>query len=774
MAKVLKNADRSDWGKFKVPRSVQQSIPIRRVYRDGLWQVADRFSQTWQFQDINYAVASHEDQLNMFMAYSALLNSLPADATAKITISNRRINPRDFERTILMPSAGNALDKYRLEYNRILTERAAASNNLVQDKYLTVSTAKRSVEEARTFFSRLDAELSRSFAKLSSTARPLDCTERLHILHNFFRPAEIQYFRFDLGAAMRKGHDFRDYICPDTLQFKWNYFTMGDRVGRVLFLREYASFIKDSMISELCDCPRDLMLSIDIRPVPMDEAVKEVQNRILSVETEITRTEQRQISNNSFSAGIPYELEQYRREAKEFLDDLTTRDQRMMLCDVVLVHLADSLEQLDADTETIQSIGQKHTCEFGVLGFEQEDGLNSVLPYGLRRIHARRTLTTESAAVLMPFKVQEVQDVGGLYYGVNAVSKNLLICDRKKLQNGHAFILGVSGSGKSMLTKGELTLAALSTDDDILVVDPEREFGPLIWALGGEVVTLEPGSPHHINALAMHRGGGKEENPVVLKSEFMMSVFEQLMGAGKVGPKHKSILDRCTENVFREYIRKGEGPEPTLPTFRAELLRQSEQEAQDMALALELFSDGSLDLFAYETNVDMTRRIIGFDMYGLGEHLRPLGMLVMLNALENRVVENKARGKFTRIYIDECYLYFLYEYSAQVLYKFWKRLRKLGGMLTAITQNVEECLRNDTARLMFANSEFMVMLNQAPTDREELAHLLHISDTQLSYITNAPVGSGLIRVGGSIVPFQNNFPRDTELYKLMSTTPGEK
>ncbi|WP_116722081.1 VirB4-like conjugal transfer ATPase, CD1110 family [Intestinimonas butyriciproducens] len=774
MKKVTKGADRSDWGRFTIPRSVQKSIPVGCIYRDGIWKVAERFSRTWRFADINYAVASHEDQLNMFMAYSGLLNSLPADAVAKITISNRRMDPHSFERTVLQKEQGDALDKYRREYNRILLNRAAESNNLVQDKYLTISTARKDIEEARTFFARMDAELSRGFAKLSSGAWPLSNQDRLRILHSFFRPGWEQYFHFDPAETMRKGHDFRDYVCPDSLLFKRSYFEVGDKVGRVLFLREYASYVKDTMLTELSDFSRDLMLSIDILPVPMGEAVKDVQNRILGVETEITRTEQRQIANNSFSAGIPYELEQFRREAKEFLDDLTTRDQRMMLCDVTLVHTAGTLEELDADTASIVSIAQKHSCELGVLNYEQEDGLNTVLPYGLRRIHARRTLTTESVAVLMPFKVQEIQDTGGLYYGVNAVSKNLLICDRKKLQNGHGFWLGVSGSGKSFSVKEELTLAALSTDDDILVVDPEREFGPLVWALGGEVVTLEPGSPHHINALAMHKGHGKEENPVILKSEFMMSVFEQLMGADKLGPKHKSILDRCTANVFRAYIKKYEGPEPTLPDFRAELLRQPEPEAQEMALALELFSDGSLDLFAHETNVDMSRRIIGFDMFGLGDHLRPLGMLVMLNALENRVVENKARGRFTRIYIDEGYLYFLYQYSAQVLYKFWKRLRKLGGMMTLITQNVEECLRSDTARLMFANSEFLVMLNQAPTDRSELARLLHISDTQLSYITNADVGCGLVKVGGSIVPFQNEFPRDTELYRLMSTTPGEK
>ena len=771
MIKSVKQAEQGQQEKFRIPRSVQQSIPIKQIYREGMWQVAGRYSRTWSFSDINYLVADEDDQEAMFKDYSALLNALSTDAITKITLTNRRMDARDFG-NILLREKGDGLDRYREEYNRILTDKAESSNNLTQEMYITVSIPKkRNPDEARTFFNRVDNDFRRGFGRLSSKARELGNAERLRILHSFFRPDETQYYRFDEKDAIRTGQDFKDFICPDLLRFLPGHFELNGKVGRVLYMRSYGSSIEDCMITDLCSFPRNLILSLDILPVGRDEAIKELQNKLLGANTEITRAEQRQIANNSFSADIPYELSQIREGTKKFLQDITARDQRMMYGTLTLVHIADTLDQLNADTASLCAIAQNNRCDLGVLMMEQEMGLQTVLPYGLRCIHAKRTMTTAGIAGHMPFQVQEIRDSGGLYYGINTISRNLLLCDRKKLQNGHAFWLGVSGSGKSMGAKSELTLAALTTDDDILIVDPEREFVSLTKALGGEVITIEPGSSNHINALDMHSSYG-EENPIIAKSTFLMSVFEQLMGADKLGPKHNSILDRCTGNVFAEYLR-GVGPVPTLPDFRAELLRQPESEAQDMALAIELFSDGSLDLFAHETNVDMSRRIVDFDMLGLGDHLRPLGMLVMLNALENRVVENRQRGKFTRVYIDEVYLYFLYQFSAKVLYKFWKRLRKMGGMLTAITQNVEECLRNDTARLMFANSEFLVMLNQAPTDRAELSNLLHISSAQLSYITNADVGCGLIKVGGSIGPYTNQLPSNSELYKLMTTKPGE-
>lgn len=775
MIKTLIAADRSERERFRIPRSVQQSIPIQKIYRDGIWQTGGKFSRTWRFADINYALASHEDQRDMFTAYCGALNSLPTDATTKITINNRRLNGADFQRSVLMRERGDSLDSYRREYNRVLTDKAAESNDLIQDKYITVSVARKNMEEARTFFHRVDADLSKNFGRLESGAKALDNQDRLRIFHDFFRPGEEEHFRFDLSDAMKKGHDFRDYICPDGLCFKADHFEMGGKVGRVLFLRDYASYIKDEMISKLSDFPRNLMLSIDILPIPTDEAIREVQSRILGIEADIARWQQRQNSRNNFTASVPYELEQLRAETKEFLDDLSTRDQRMIFANVTIVHMADTLEQLNTDTETLQAIGLEQACQFSVLRYQQEDGLNTALPYGLRRIKTTRTLTTESTAVLMPFRVQEIQDAGGIYYGVNAVSKNLLICNRKKLLNPHGFVLGVSGSGKSFSMKEAITFIALSTNDDIIMIDAEREYGELTRALQGAVLEISPSSPHHINPLDINRGYGAGENPVAMKSELMMSICEQQMGVGQLGAFHKSIIDRCTANIYHDFIKSGgEGRIPALPDWRNEVKRQPEREAQELALASELFVEGSLNMFAHETNFDIDNRIVCFDLYEMGEQLKPTALNVVLETIQNRVAANRLAGRYTWVFVDEVYLFFKYYYSAQFLYKCWKRFRKYAAAMTAATQNIEECLHSETARLMLANSEFLILLNQAATDRAELAKLLHISETQMSHVTNVEAGHGLMRIGSSIIPFVNEFPRDGALYRLMTTTPGDK
>ena len=774
LIKALAAANRSERDKFTIPRSVQQSIPVKRIYGDGIWQVGRKHSRTWRFTDVNYAAASEDDQRGIFLSYGGVLNSLPTDAAAKVTIINRRLNPVDFERSILMKERGDGLDEYRRESNRILTQRAAESNNLVQEKYITLSIPQRKIEESRAYFRRVDANLSKSFGRLDSGARPVPNHDRLRILHDFFRPGEEQYFTFDQTAAIRRGLDFKDLICPDGMRFQASYFEMGDKVGRVLFLKDYASYIKDSMISALSDFPRNLMLSIDILPIPTDEAVREIQSRIMGIETDITRWQQRQNDKNNFTATVPYDLEQLRGEAKEFLADLTERDQRMMFAVVTLVHIADSLEQLDVDTDALFAIGREHLCQFSVLRYQQEDGLNTVLPYGLRRVKAMRTLTTESTAVLMPFRVQEIQDPGGLSYGINAISKNLLICDRKRLISPHAFYLGVSGSGKSVGMKSTIDNVILSTNDEVIIIDAEREYGPITRSRGGVVVEISPNSPHHINPLEVALDYVDGENPIAMKSELITSILEQQMGVGRLSGSHKSIIDRCTANVYQNYFSsRGKAPMPLLTDWRNEVMRQADPEAREIALAAELITEGSLNVFAHPGNVDMNNRIITFDLYEMGEQLRPTALVVTLEAIQNRVMENRKRGKFTWVFLDEVYLYFKYHYSGEFLYRAWKRFRKYAGIMTAATQNVEECLKSETARLMLANSEFLLLFNQAATDRAELGRLLHISDTQMGYITNAEPGHGLLKMGGSLVPFANTIPRDTELYRTLSTTPGE-
>ena len=775
--KTLNKIFKLDKEKFVVPRSSQDIIPIKALWEDGIFLIGNnKYSKSYKFIDINYAVASREDKESMFLDYSELLNSLDSGATAKITINNRKINKIDFEKTILLDMENDELDKYRKEYNQMLIDQAKNANEIIQEKIITISVYKRSIEEARNYFTRAGADLMNHFNNLGSKCIELDTKERLRILHDFYRTGEETSFNFELSKTMRKGHNFKDYICPDSVEFENDYLKMGERYARVLFLKEYASYIKDSMVTELTELNKNMMLSIDIIPIPMDEAVKEAENRRLGIETNITNWQRKQNANNNFSAIIPYDMEQMRNESKEFLDDLTTRDQRMFLSVLTMVITANSKKELDNDTETVMQTARKSLCQLGILKFQQLDGLNTVLPIGVRKIDALRTLTTESLAVFMPFKVQEIRHENGIFYGQNVISKNMIIADRKQLLNGNSFILGVSGSGKSFTAKHEITGIKLRDPKaDIIIIDPEREYSRLVKSYGGEVIKISATSKNHINAMDMNADYGDGANPVILKSEFILSLCEQLIGSSNLGAKQKSIIDRCTANVYRIYQQGNyQGVPPTLQDFREELLKQDEPEAKEIALAIELFTNGSLNTFAINTNVDTSNSLICYDILDLGKQLQPIGMLVVLDSILNRITSNRAKGRNTYIFIDEIYLLFQYEYSANFLFTLWKRVRKYGAFCTGITQNVEDLLQSHTARTMLANSEFIIMLNQASTDRLELAKLLNISDTEISYITNVGAGEGLSKIGSAIVPFENKFPKNTELYKLMTTKPGEE
>ena len=600
----------------------------------------------------------------------------------------------------------------------------------------------------------------------------MNATERLRVLHDFYRAGEEVDFHFDARDMMKKGHDFRDYICPDSIEKNSDYFKLGEKYGRVLFLKDYASYIKDSMVSELTDLNRNMMLSIDIIPIPTDEAVREVENRLLGVETNITNWQRRQNQSNNFSAVVPYDMELQRKESKEFLDDLTTRDQRMMFAVITMVITSDSKEQLDADTDAILSAARKHMCQMATLKFQQLDGLNTALPIGVRRINAFRTLTTESLAVFMPFKVQEIMDRGGIYFGENAISHNLIMCNKENLLNQSAFLLGVPGSGKSFSAKETITFLMLNTDDDILICDPEGEYAPLVEAMGsdiGSVIRVAAGGKDKLNAMYMVDGYG-ENNPIVVKSQFIMSLIEQIDGDG-VGPQQKSIIDRCTAAVYRE--AKETGTIPTLCTLRDKLMEQPEEKAKEIALSLELYTTGSLDIFGHASTVDLDKRIVVFDIHGLGAQLKPSGLLVITDTMLNRVTLNWRLGKRTHVFIDEFHVVFSNEFSAQFFNSAWRQFRKRNAYPTAITQNVEYLLDSVEASTMLSNSEFIVMLNQAASDRDKLAKLLNISNEQMSYITNADAGCGLIKYGSALVPFVNRFPKDTKLYQLMTTRPGE-
>ena len=774
--RLFKGIRNSEHEKYVIPKGVQDVIPIQRMFEDGIFLIGNnKYSKSFKFTDINYAVASKEDKESMFLKYSEVLNSFDVGAITKITVNNHYINKKDFEQNMLLKYANDGLDDYRKEYNKILINKVSGFNNIIQEKYITVIVNKNSLEEARNYFTRIKTELSNRLTKLGSDCIELNAIDRLKIFYNFFRNGEENDFNFDMLLNIQKGHSFKDYICPDSFSFEDDYFTFGPKYGRVLFLKEYASYIKDSMVSELSDINKNMMLSIDVLPIPLDEAIREIERKQLGVESNITNWQRRQNERNNFSAIIPYDLELQRKESKEFLEDLTTRDQRMFLSTLTIVHTANSKKELDNDTDSLMATARKHLCQLAILKWQQMDGLNTVIPFGSKNIDTLRTLTTESLAVLTPFKVQEVSHVQGVFYGQNVISKNMILIDRNTLLNGNSFILGVPGSGKSFTAKNEIVNTMLKNPNaDIIIIDPEREYGNLVKALHGEVINISSTSNNHINALDLNKDYGDGANPVILKSEFILSLCEQLIGKSNLNPQAKSIIDRCTANVYRFYQQGNyQGTPPTLQDFHDELIRQTEPEAKNIALAIELFTNGSLNTFAKQTNVDTDNRLICYDILDLGKQLQSLGMLVILDSILNRITKNRAEGRTTFIFIDEIYLLFQHEYSANFLFTLWKRVRKYGACATGITQNVDDLLQSHTARTMLANSELIIMLNQAATDRTELSNLLNISDLQMGYITNTSAGHGLIKIGSILVPFENEFPKDTKLYRLMSTKPSE-
>lgn len=767
--KAIKQVLRQDKEPYHIPKRVQDVIPIKRIWSDGIFLAGTRYCKSFKFTDINYMVASEAEQKKMFLSYAALVNSLDCGATTKITINNRHLNRKNFEDAVLMKMEYDGLDLFRDEYNTVIMDKATAGNGIIQEKYVTVSVCKKNIAEARAYFTRVGAELSAKFAALGAKATELDATERLRILHDFYRSGEEVYFRFDMQDMMKKGHDFRDYICPDSLEKHSDYLMLGGKYARVIYLKDYAAFISDQFVNKLTDQSRSMMLSIDIVPVATDEAVREVERKMLGVETNITNWQRRQNANNNFSAMVPYDMEQQRRETKEYMNDLTGRDQRMMLAVLTMIHLADTKEQLDADTEALLKVGADHVCQMAVMRYQQLDGMNTALPIGTRKIDTFRTMTTESLAAFMPFKVQEIQEPGGIYIGENAVSHNLILCNMDNLMNQSMMLLGIPGSGKSFFAKLLIIAIALSSKDDIVILDPEGEYSPLVKALGGSVIRFAVGGTDWVNAMDMESGYG-EGSPVAFKSQFIMSLLKQVDPDG-IGPHQKSIIDRCVAQVCKE--KKQTNIAATLCTVREKLLEQPEPEARDIALTMELYTSGSLDIFAHETNVDTKNRIISYDIHDLTEDLKQPGFVTITDAMLNRVNFNWAQGKKTHVIVDEFHIAYENEYSGNFFTSAWRQFRKRNASPVAITQNVDYLLDAPQARSMLSNSEFIVMLNQAEKDQERLSQLLNISPEQMRYVNGSEAGSGLLRYGNALVPFINKFPMDTELYRLITTRPGE-
>ena len=753
--------------KYEIPRSVTDYIPIRCVYDDGLFRLGNGWSKTYSFSDINYAIEGVDAKKDRFLQYCDLLNSLDSECSYKISIITTSESRNDIERRYAHLNDG--LDHLRDEYNEMIKGSGTDGRIFTQKKYITVTCYEKSESDARAYFDRSSRELTSRFAALNSRCELLSADERLRILQSVYRGSGEKY-SLSLPSARRFGADFRDTICPDYIERHSDYLVLGERFVRALYLKDFASYIKDSVLSDLTGLSCDMILSVDILPISTDEAVREIEKKLLGVETNITNWTRRQSRSQNFSAVIPYDMELQRSEAKEYLNDLKSRDQRMMLGLVTVLAEAQSLEKLDEITGTVRGIARRHMCQMSPLTFQQTDGMNSALPIGVNPIKTLRTLTTESLAVFMPFKVQEINEKGGIYFGKNSVSKGPILLNRENLLNQSAMILGVPGSGKSMCAKNMMIQQILSSNDDILICDPEGEYSAMIRAMNlhdASVIEMAPGGRDRLNAMEM-----EDDSPdaVAVKSEFILSLISQI-DKTCIGPREKSIIDRCI-SLTCAYARR-ENIVPTLTMLRNCLLEQSEKEARKIALSLELYTEGTLNIFASESSVDMNSRITVFDIHLLGRQMKSAGLLLITDTILSRVNLNFKKGKRTHVFIDEFHVLYDNEYSAAFFTSAWRQFRKRNAFPTAITQNVEYLLSSVDASTMLSNSEFLVLLNQSAQDREKLKKLLSISDNLMECVKNSRSGSGLLKYGSSIIPFENDIDKQLQLYNLMSTKPGE-
>lgn len=742
-------------------RTVQDTIPIETVFPDGVFYLPNgNYSVTWRFSDVNYGVAEKTERDNIFIGWGDLLTGLPEGVSSKVTIFNRR-RDRNLSEALLLSGNG----KYEKEYNRYVNGLLESGNGIIQDKYITVNaTKKKDVKEARAAFSQLDSSLRAAFQHIGSSVQRMELTERLRIFHDFYRFGSED--RFNMLLNKHKG--IKDLIAPMSICNNRNHLEMGNLYARSLTLTDFGGFVSDDLIAELCRLERPMMLSIDVVPIPLQESVAEAQRRYDGTEAAVAAFCQKHPG-----LAVSYALESERQKAKEVLDELLGNNQELTAVTVTLTHLAQTKEELDNDTETLKNICSQRHCRLDTLTHQQIDGLNTVLPYGQIFVPFNYLMTTDPAAALMPFSSQEVCDRTGIPYGRQAVSGNILVVDKRGLVNGNSVIIGTSGSGKSMVAKKEIISLRLRYGDDvdIIIMDPDGEYGKIIEPLGGAVFDIETGGKMHLNALDMDEAYD-DKNPLALKSEFIITLIEQMMEGEQLTTKERSIIDHAVSNVYRDYCKGKSDTPPTLMELSKELTSLGKT-GEEIAQSIALFTTGTLNIFAQPTNIDSKNSLTCYCIRDLGAKLKTAAMFVVLDQIWNRVVRNYIAGRTTYIYVDEIYLMFMQEHTAEFFYKLWKRIRKYNGLLTGITQNVDDCIRTHVGKDILANSEFLLMMRQTPSDAIALADLLHISENQISHLLNANPGDGLMKVGSAIVPFVDKFPADTELYRIMSTNPRE-
>ena len=902
------------------------------MWPDGICRVTDtRYTKTIQYQDINYQLSQNEDKTAIFEAWCDFLNYFDSSVQFQLSFVNLAASQESFAQSITIPPQGDEFDGIRAEYAQMLQNQLARGNNgLVKTKYLTFGIDADSLRAAKPRLERIETDLLNNFKRLGVVASVLNGYDRLRVMHDILRMDEQEPFRFSWDWLAASGLSTKDFIAPSSFEFKTGRsFRMGKKLGAVSFVQILAPELNDRMLADFLDMESSVIVNLHVQSVDQVSAIKTIKRKITDLDKSKIEEQKKAVRAGYDMDIIPSDLATYGAEAKKLLQDLQSRNERMFLLTFLILNTADTQRQLDNNTFQASSIAQKYNCALTRLDFQQEEGLMSSLPLGLNQIDIRRGLTTSSVAIFVPFTTQELFQTGkeALYYGINALSNNLIMVDRKLLKNPNGLILGTPGcftgdtrvcyadgssvslaelveqgadyvmvkaydeethkivnaiardiriekyvdelrqitladgsmfrctgthlildakgdyveaaniqagqqlsgghtviraetlelperipvydmsvphrlnfvlengiiahnSGKSFSAKREISNAFLVTHDDIIICDPEGEYAPLVERLGGQVIKISPTSPHHINPMDLNLNYSDDDNPLSLKSDFILSLCELIVG-GKEGlaPVEKTIIDRCVRLVYRDYLNDPT-PEnmPILGDLYQALREQEEKEAQYIATALEIYVSGSLSVFNHRTDVNIRNRIVCYDIRELGKQLKKIGMHIVQDQVWNRVTENRFSKanrngesgpadvpyqKATRYYMDEFHLLLKEEQTAAYSVEIWKRFRKWGGIPTGITQNVKDLLSSREVENIFENSDFIYMLNQAAGDRQILAKQLNISPHQLSYVTHSGEGEGLLFYGNTILPFIDHFPKDTELYKVMTTKPQE-